>query len=97
MLRQVKAEFRRKGITKIGTILLTGGASRMNFVQRVCEEVFPDLPGGIARAPNPQFTIANGLARWGRLQSQTDAFAREIDEFCTHTVREVVEGNCEDG
>jgi hypothetical protein len=90
-LQQVKKDLKKSGIDDIRAILLTGGASRMDFIADVCKEVFPELNSAIARSPKPSFDIANGLARWGRLQIQTDQFTRDIDIFCDQKIKGTVE------
>ncbi len=57
-------------------ILLTGGASRMDFVLKCCEEVFPSAK--IVRGEEPQFTIARGLALAGRTGNKLEQFRSEI-------------------
>jgi len=52
----------------------------MGFVKEICSDVFPSI--AIQRSGNPSFTIANGLARWGRVEIQTDQFAKDIQTFC---------------
>lgn len=44
---------------EIGTIVLTGGASRMDFVYEMCKKVFPEVQ--IYREENPSHTVSNGL------------------------------------
>ncbi|GAK58542.1 hypothetical protein U27_05516 [Candidatus Vecturithrix granuli] len=63
---------------KMGTrqpdlVILTGGASRMGFVHTLCQEVFCDAEE-IVRGTEPEFTIAKGLARIGRI----DFLANEL-------------------
>lgn len=43
----------------IGTVVLTGGASKMNFVYELCKEIFSDA--AILREQNPSHTVSNGL------------------------------------
>ena len=57
-------------------ILLTGGASRMSFVLRCCEEVFPSAE--VKRGTEPQYTIARGLALIGRTGNKLEKFRKEI-------------------
>ncbi len=57
-------------------ILLTGGASRMSFVLRCCEEVFPSAK--VKRGKDPQYTIARGLALIGRTGNKLEQFRSEI-------------------
>ena len=57
-------------------ILLTGGASQMDFVLKCCEEIFPSAK--IVRGEEPQFTIARGLALAGRTGNKLEQFRSEI-------------------
>ena len=59
-------------------ILLTGGASRMSFVLRCCEEVFPSAE--VKRGTEPQYTIARGLALIGRTGNKLEQFRSEIKD-----------------
>ena len=60
-------------------ILLTGGASRMSFVLRCCEEVFPSAE--VKRGTEPQYTIARGLALIGRTGNKLEQFRSEIKDI----------------
>lgn len=60
-------------------LLLTGGASRMGFVKSVCEKVFPE--SDVRRDSEPEFCIARGLARWGRVDLRTTAFEGAVGAF----------------
>ena len=60
-------------------ILLTGGASRMPFVLECCEEIFPQVK--VKRGPEPESTIARGLAWAGRLGKKGDKFHQEIEDI----------------
>ncbi len=57
-------------------ILLTGGASQMDFVLKCCEEVFPSAK--VVRGEEPQFTIARGLAWAGRRDDKVENFRKEF-------------------
>lgn len=80
-LTSVKADLKKLRATPITAILLTGGASNMGFVREDCVAVFPEV-GKIASAGRPQFTVASGLARWGRIQYKTDHFITKVEQFC---------------
>ncbi|HNO77013.1 MAG TPA: hypothetical protein PKN33_03050 [Phycisphaerae bacterium] len=60
-------------------LLLTGGASRMGFVRSVCEVIFPE--SDVRRDSEPEYCIARGLARWGRVDIRTTAFEAEVNRF----------------
>lgn len=51
-------------------ILLTGGASRMDFIQQIAREVF-GYDGGFYKETNPSLTISNGIALAGRADLRT--------------------------
>lgn len=65
----------RKTLPKV--LLVTGGASRMSFVQQICAEVFPEAR--FQRDSEPEFAIAKGLALLGRADIQTAGFMKEVD------------------
>ena len=58
-------------------VLLTGGASRMDFVRKYCKEVFPNAK--VEKGGKPQFTIARGLAWAGRRDDRVENFGKEIN------------------
>ena len=57
-------------------ILLTGGASQMDFILKCCKEVFPDAK--IEMGAEPQFAIARGLAWAGRQDDKVEKFRKDI-------------------
>ncbi len=76
-------------------ILLTGGASRMDFVVTSCEEVFPDA--SVRRGSEPQFTIARGLAWAGRQLTKTAMFQTDIERILeSGSIQEGVRGHLQD-
>lgn len=65
----------------LNVIVLTGGASRMAFIEELCREVFPNVH--IYRETNPSHTVSNGLA-WVAVSDENLAACmenarREID------------------
>ena len=58
-------------------VLLTGGASQMDFVLKCCEEVFPNAK--VKMEGEPQFSIARGLAWAGRQDDKVGSFRKEIE------------------
>jgi len=66
-------------------ILLTGGASRMDFVRDICKKLFPQASVKLDDAP--EFCIAKGLARWGRIEIYTSLFSEDIEQFCLESIR----------
>lgn len=71
----------------IGTVVLTGGASKMNFIYELCKEVF--LDAAILREQNPSHTVSNGLG-WV-------AVSDENVERCRQEAREELAANPECG
>lgn len=57
------------------TVLMTGGASRMDFMRTVAEEVFPGAK--IVMGAEPEFAIARGLCYALHLDEQTAGFSAE--------------------
>ncbi|CAH2598630.1 conserved protein of unknown function [Rhodovastum atsumiense] len=61
-------------------VLFTGGASRMGFVTRIAQEIFPRTR--VLRGKAPELAIAKGLAWWGRSKLRAAAFTREVEALC---------------
>lgn len=57
-------------------LILTGGASRMAFFRRACQEAFPGSVPVIC--PEPECSIARGLAYAGRVDEHLAAFRAEV-------------------
>lgn len=60
-------------------VLLTGGASRMRFFREECEKAFPN--SSVVCCPEPQFSIARGLAYAARVDDQLAEFREEVSRF----------------
>ncbi len=76
-------------------LLLTGGASRMTFFREACQEAFPDA--ALVCCPEPECSIARGLAYAGRVDAMMAAFRAEISALLEgglveRTVRERLPG-----
>lgn len=70
-------------------LLLTGGASRMPFFQQACKEAFPDAV--MVCCPEPEFSIAKGLAYAGWIDENLRAFRQAIkQEITTERINAVV-------
>jgi len=83
----VLADSARQGM-QIELVLLTGGPSRMSFVQEICREVF-----GAERVridSEPELAISRGLARYGILGPRLAAFRAEIGAFSHSELPELV-------
>ncbi len=57
-------------------ILMTGGASRMDFIAQMAQQVFPDTR--ILFGAEPEFSIARGLCYALRVDKKTEAFERDV-------------------
>lgn len=60
-------------------LILTGGASRMAFFREACAREFPDAR--VIVCPEPEFSIAKGLAYAGRVDKRLGDFYADIDAF----------------
>lgn len=58
-------------------VLLTGGASRMPFFRQLCQNVFADAI--VVSCPEPEFSIAKGLAYAGWVDDNLRAFRETIE------------------
>jgi hypothetical protein len=77
-VEDVRAAGERQGI-EIELVLLTGGPSRMGFVQEICREVFG--AASVRIDSEPELAIARGLARYGSLGPRVAAFREEVGAF----------------
>ena len=57
-------------------VILTGGASRMAFFQQACREAFANAL--VVLCPEPECSIARGLAYAGRVDERLSLFRREV-------------------
>ncbi|NLO84043.1 MAG: Hsp70 family protein [Clostridiales bacterium] len=62
-------------------VLLTGGASRMPFFRDLCRETFSDAV--VVCCPDPEFSIAKGLAYAGWIDENLREFRKAIEEEVT--------------
>ncbi len=62
-------------------VLLTGGASRMPFFRDLCAEIFCDAI--VVSCPEPEFSIAKGLAYAGWIDENLSAFRKAIENEVT--------------
>ena len=91
MLEDLLGRAKKEGGTP-DIILLTGGASRMDFVIPTCELVFGK--GGkpkIIRGPEPEYSIAAGLAYWGRVDIRSKGFVEEVERKLDVTLAPAIE------
>ncbi|MUG99070.1 hypothetical protein F7734_44985 [Scytonema sp. UIC 10036] len=87
-LQKLKQNLEKQGI-KPSAILLTGSASKMEFIPQMVEEVFPD--SDCKRDTQPELCIANGLARWGRVYIQTEGFMKDVNNFLNIKLKDIVQ------
>lgn len=62
-------------------LLLTGGASRMGFFRELCQQTFPGAV--VVSCPEPEFSIAKGLAYAGWVDENLRAFRKAVEEELT--------------
>lgn len=73
---------------QVKEIVLTGGASKMKFVEEYAKEVFPKDKYNVTCSANPSFSVSNGLVWVGLVDEQeeeivmTVAKAIESDKDC---------------
>lgn len=71
-------------------LLLTGGASRMPFFREACKAAFPEAV--VVCCPEPEFSIAKGLAYAGWIDENLRAFRKAIDtEISESRINRVVQ------
>ncbi|MBZ8182352.1 Hsp70 family protein [Oscillatoria salina] len=61
-------------------VLMTGGASRMQFTRQICQEMFPEPNTQVRPDPEPERCIALGLARVGRWDLRATEFKKEVNK-----------------
>jgi molecular chaperone DnaK (HSP70) len=79
-MKEAKAELGKQGIIP-KVVLMTGGASRMQFTRQICSEIFPEPETQVRPDPEPERCIALGLARVGRWDLRAGAFKAEINKL----------------
>lgn len=77
---EIKEKLNNLGIVP-KVVLMTGGASRMNFTRLLCEEIFPEPESQVRPDPEPERCIALGLARVGRWDLRAAAFKEEVNKL----------------
>jgi len=75
-----KGKLEKEGIAP-KVVLMTGGASRMKFTRKICEEIFPEHETQVRPDPEPERCIALGLARVGRWDLRATAFKEEVNKL----------------
>jgi hypothetical protein len=81
LLQQAKNEIAAQKFS-LKAILLTGGASRMGFIRESIKDVFlrenPELK--FQQDSEPEYSVASGLARWGRRRYLIESFRKKVKE-----------------
>ena len=73
----------------VSVVLMTGGASRMDFMPRIAAEVFPEAL--IVHGIEPEFAIARGLCYALRIDAHAEAFTRDVEQLIkSSAVQEIV-------
>ena len=62
-------------------ICITGGASRMGFVREETERIFSDPTCEILMGTEPEYTVAKGLAKAGKIDIQVEHFRAECKTY----------------
>ncbi|MBD1907975.1 hypothetical protein NDI37_22365 [Funiculus sociatus GB2-A5] len=88
---EAKEQLDQQGIVP-KVVLMTGGASRMNFTRDICQEIFPEPETQVRPDPEPERCIALGLSRVGRWDMRASAFKEEVKQlFDSKKLKELVE------
>lgn len=79
----------------IKLIYMTGGASRMGFIQDIAREVFK-YDGKFQKETNPSLTISNGIALAGRADMRTFAMEEQLLKDSVITNADIASHTIED-
>ena len=83
---------------KIGTpelLFLTGGVSKLPAIRDWCQGAFPQSI--VITTPQPEFSVARGLAHCGRIDEDMREFRREVDALIdTSTVERIVSSHMDE-
>lgn len=96
-IRECFEKFRDKYIANypIKLIFMTGGASRMSFIQSIAREVF-QYKGEFYKEANPSLTISNGIALAGRADMRTFAMEEQLLQNSVITNADIASKTIED-
>lgn len=87
-IQLVRQRLEEEGIY-LDSVILTGGASHMNFIKQIVQGEFPDIR--VFQDGAPETTIARGLALWGRADLLTQGFMAEIQALIDHDIPSIVD------
>ncbi|MBK1986786.1 hypothetical protein A0J48_004380 [Sphaerospermopsis aphanizomenoides BCCUSP55] len=77
-LTDTKQKLENKGV-KVNTIILTGSATKMDFIPEIVHKIFTNCK--CIKDTEPGICIAMGLARWGKRSINTIHFTEEVEQF----------------
>lgn len=84
--RMAKKRLEEKNVF-VRNIIITGGASRMPFIEEICRETFPDERVRILHDSNPQFSVSRGLCFAGYKDLQAVMVLDEIEDMILKKVK----------
>lgn len=96
-VRECFEKFRNDYIAEfpIKLIFMTGGASRMSFIQDIARDVFR-YNGEFYKETNPSLTISNGIALAGRADMRTSAMEEQLLKNSVITNADIASHTIED-
>lgn len=71
-LKKAKEELQKRKLS-YKAVMLTGGASKMGFVQKLCQDIFSEKGTKILISQDPSFSVSLGLAWTGMVDSLIEA------------------------
>ncbi|MFN6566901.1 Hsp70 family protein [Dendronalium sp. ChiSLP03b] len=86
----------KENLDKLGIVpklvLMTGGASRMQFTHQISQEIFSEPETLLRPDPEPERCIALGLARVGRWDLRAAAFKQEVNQLLdSNKLKQIIE------
>lgn len=92
-LTEKKAEMTEQGV-KVGSVILTGSASKMPFVPQIVLEIFDEISTeSLKYDMDPSRTISKGLALVGPSNEKSMAFQEDINHLIDEKLNKIVESN----
>lgn len=87
-----KTMIEEKGL-KIGKIIMTGSATRMDFVREVINDVFNDITEKPLWDADPSRSVSKGLALVGPSDEKSKMFQRDIEELQDNVVQVIIKND----
>jgi len=91
LFERVKRDMTKEGMHP-EVVILTGGASFMDFVGEQCRKVFESEQCVVMQDPSPCDTISKGLALVARSDARAAEFTRKINEYCGDKLSSTIAG-----